>query len=439
MAANTDKATTFGDMLNEYLVYSNILEESFLDQNWLMKTSNKVRTWDGGKLIVPFQQSTATSIRMGGLTKEDDIDEATYVRGSISGYKEMYATLVFNSRDLFLDHYRISVQNFLKILPDQIEQLMKYMKQSVSIQVLNGGFLDTVVSGYAGAVGGAVEVNHPERFVIGGKFFLAEKPLGSSGSFYVTSINKNTGVLTMSAARGGSAADFTGYDDTTQIYIPDGQAGGAFSSLRDMLLPDSAGGSDDFAGKVKLDSPFAQSVLYDAGGVTINSGDWNHGTIVTGNDILTLIFDALRKGHQRGAEPECFVMSYLNYSAALLAVEKNSGGFKNTKPAVDYAGYSSITVGGMHGSVELVGVREMADDAIFGLKKSHMDFHCGAKFFNILTSPDGLKYYTVRSETGYKYITDIVLNGDFLYSNPWSAVAIYNIPPISLPGITGAQ
>ncbi len=431
----TVKSATFADMLNEYLVYSDILEESFIDQNWLMKTSNKVKTWDGGTLIVPFQQSTATSIRMGGLTAEADIDEATYLRGSISGYKEMYASLVFNSRDLFLDHYRVSVQNFLKILPDQIEQLMRYMKQSTSIQVLNGGYLDTVQSGYAGANDGQLDVKHPERFVIGGKFFVTENPAGSSGSFYVTAIDKNTGVLTMSATRGGAAFDFTGYDDTTEIYIPDGQAGGAFSSLRDMILPASAGGSDSFAGKVKATAPFAQSVLYDAGG-SGGTGDWGTTTAVTANDMLTLIFDSLRKGHQLGAEPECFVMSYLNFSAALLALEKNSGAFKNVKPRVDYAGYSSISVGGMHGAVELVGVREMADDAIFGLKKSHMDFHCGNRMFNILSSPDGLKYYTIRNETGYKYVTDIVFNGDFLYSNPWSAVAIHNIPLISLPGTT---
>lgn len=435
---STVKSATFGDMLNEYLVYSDILEEAFKDQNWLMQTSNKVRTWDGGTLIVPFQQSTASSIRMGGLTAEGDIDEATYVRGEVAGYKEMYASLVFNSRDLFLDHYRVSVQNFLKILPDQIEQLMRYMKQSVSIQVLNGGFLDTVQSGFVGGVGGSVLVNHPERFVIGGKFFLTEVPAGLSGEFYVTKIDKNTGAIIFSATRGGAGADFTGYDDTTQIYIIDGQAGGAFTSIRDMLLPASAGGSDTFATKLKADSPFAQSVLYDAGG-SAGTGDWGTNTAVTANDILTLIFDALRKGHQQAAEPECFVMSYLNYSGALLALEKNSGAFKNVKPRVDYAGYSSITVGGMHGAVELVGVREMADDAIFGLKKSHMDFHCGAKMFNILTSPDGLKYYTIRNETGYRYITDIVFNGDFLYSNPWSAVGIFNIPKIRLPGTTGSQ
>lgn len=432
---STVKSATFTDMLNEYLVYSNILEESFLDQNWLMKTANKVRTWDGGTLIVPFQQSTATSIRMGGLTAESDIDSATYLRGSISGYKEMYASLVFNSRDLFLDHYRVSVQNFLKILPDQIEQLMRYMKQSVSIQVLNGGFLDSVQTGYVGGNDGELDVKHPERFVIGGKFFVTEVPAGSSSLLYVTAIDKNTGVLTMSATRGGSDFDFTGYDATTLIYIPDGQAGGAFSSLRDMILPASAGGSDSFAGKVKATAPFAQSVLYNAGG-SGGTGDWGTTTAVTASDLLTLVFDALRKGHQLAAEPECFVMSYLNFSGCLLALEKNSGAFKNVKPRVDYAGYSSITVGGMHGSVELVGVREMADDAIFGLKKSHMDFHCGAKMFNILTSPDGLKYYTIRNETGYKYVTDIVFNGDFLYSNPWSAVAIYNIPLISLPGTT---
>ncbi len=431
----TVKSATFSSMLNEYLVYSSILDEAFIDQNWLMKTSNIKKTWNGGTLVVPFQQSTATSIRMGGLTAEADIDEAGYIRGEISGYKEMYGSLVFNSRDLFLDHNKVSVQNFLKILPDQIEELMRYMKQSASIQILNGGYLDVVQSGYVGANDGQLDVQHPERFVIGGKFFVTENPAGASGSFYVTAINKNTAVLTMSATRGGAAFDFTGYDDTTEIYIPDGQAGGAFSSLRDMILPASAGGSDNFAGQVKLASPFAQSVLYDAGG-SAGTGDWGTTTAVTASDLLTLVFDALRKGHQLAANPQCFVMSYLNFSGCLLALEKNSGAFKNVKDRVDYAGYSTITVGGMHGAVELVGVREMANDAIFGVNKSHMDYHCGEKMFQVLTSPDGLRYYTIRNVTGYKYVTDIVANGDFLYSNPWSAVGIHNIPTISLPGTT---
>lgn len=435
---STDKSATFADMLNEYLVYSNILEEEYLDQNWLMKTSNKIRTWQGGRLIVPFQQSTASSVRMGNMTAEGDIDSATYVRGYLEGYKEMYASLVFNSRDLFLDHKTLSVQNFLKILPDQIEQLMRYMKSSTSIQILNGDYLDQVGAAYSANISGLMIVDHPERFVIGGKYTIKDADTGPI-SVYVRKIDKNTGELTLFDARvGGAVIVLTAYDSTTKIYL-DGGDTTAFNSLRNMLLPLDAGGSNDFANQTKLDSPFAQSVQYDAGGSTPNTGDWNNATSVTSNDMLTLVFDALRKGHQRGAQPECFVMSYLNYSACLLAVEKNSGGFKNVKPRIDYAGYSSIHVGGMHGAVELVGVREMADDAIFGVKKSHMDVHCGAKMFQVLSSPDGLKYYTVRDEAGYRYITDIVFNGDFLYSQPWSAVAIWNIPKVSLPGTTGAQ
>ena len=427
----TLKATTFDEMLNEYLVYSNILEESFRDQNWLLKTSNIIKTWQGGNLIVPFQQSLPSSVKMGGLTAEADIDEATYVRGKLTGYKEIYGALVFNSRDLFLDHGKISEQNFLKILPNQIEQLMKFMKQTTSIQILNGGNIDDVRAGYAGANDGLLTTKHPERMNIGLKIHIADGD--TSGDFYITKIDKNTGILTVSLTRGGAAADMTGYDATTKIYIDNGQ-NEAFGSLRDMLLPASAGGSDNFAGKVKADSPFAQSVLYDAGGAG-GTGDWGTATAVTGAQLLALVFDALRKGHQLAAEPECFVMSYLNFSACLLGLELNSGAFKNVKERVDYAGYSTVTIGGLHGSVELVGIREQADDWIAGVKKSHLDFHCGEKMFSVLTSPDGLKYYTVRNTTGYRYITDIVCNGDFIYSNPWSAVAIHNIPVINLPSM----
>jgi len=428
---SSQKTVTFDQMLNEYLVYSDILEESFRDMNWLMKESNVIKTWQGGDLIVPFQQSLPSSVKMGGLTAEGDIDEASYVRGKLTGYKEIYGTLVFNSRDLFLDHGMVSEQNFLKILPNQIEQLMKFMKQTTSIQILNGGNLDSVRSAYAGANDGLLEVEHPERMNIGLKIHIADGD--TSGDFYITKIDKNTGILTVSATRGGGAADMTGYDDTTSIYIDNGQ-NEAFGSMRDMLLPASAGGSDSFAGKLKADSPFCQSVQYDAGGLA-GTGDWGTTNPVEGSQLLALIFDALRKGHQLAAEPECFVMSYLNFSACLLGLELSSGAYKNVKERVDYAGYSTVTVGGMHGSVELVGVREQADDWIAGVKKSHMDFHCGAKMFNVLTSPDGLKYYTVRNTQGYRYLTDIVCNGDWIYSNPWSAVAIHNIPKINLPSM----
>jgi hypothetical protein len=420
----TTKSTTFSDMLNEYLVYSNILEEEFKSQNWLLQNCNMNKGWQGGKLIVPFQQSIASSIKMGGLTDDTDIDYATYKRGYIDGYKEAYGSIYFNSRDLF-DHGKLSEQNFLSLLPDQLDQLMAYFKQTVSIQVLGGKALDTVATAFDASTD-VLAVNHPERFVIGQKLIVTDGTTTATG--YVKAINKNTGVITYVTARGGSTAvDLAGLTEAdTKVYI-DGGNSTFFQSLKDMLLPASQGGSDSFCNQTKTDSTYTQPVLYDAGG-SGGTGDWGTGTGVTKNDILALVFDALRKGYQRGASPTVFLMSYKSYSACLKSVESGSGAYKNIKPQVTYAGYSEIEVGGVQGAVKLVGIREFEDTWIAGINPKYLDMHTGKSPFQLMKSPDGLTYYTKRATSGYTYIADIMLAGDFVYRAPYTAVAIYNIP-----------
>jgi hypothetical protein len=412
-------------MLNEWLVYSDILEQTFISQNWLMESANMIKTWQGGQLIVPIQQSFATSMKMGALTDTNDIDTASYLRGTLAGYKEAYGSLQFHSRDLFLDHYTISAQNFLKILPDQIDQLMKLFKQSVSIQVLNGGFLDIAGAAFDDATD-VWAVAHPDRFQIGQKVVTTDGTTTATG--YITSINVNTGVCGYMTTRGGATPVNLAalVEANTKMFI-DGGNTTQFGSLRAMLLPAAAGGSDTFAGLVKTTSPYTQAILYDAGG-TGGTGDWGTSTAVKGTDMLNVVFDAMRKGYSLGAEPKQFVMSYKNYSACLKTLETNSGAFKNVKPNVSYAGYSAIEVGGVAGACELIGIREMQDDWIAGIDKKYLDFFCGNKPWQVLTSPDGLKYYTTRQTDGYLYTTDVCFAGDFLYRNPSSSVAIHNIP-----------
>ena len=441
----TAKTDTFSDMINEYLVYSNILFEEFKDQNWMMQKCNVKPGWNGGDLIVPFQQSYASSVRMGGLAASSDIDNASYIRGKINGYQEVYASLLFNSKDLF-EHNRISETNFLKLLPDQITQTMKFAKQQVSIQVLNGGGLDEVSAGYAGANDGVINVKHPERFMIGQRIIAADgdTSVGNDATpdaipaVYIALIDKNAGTITCRTARGGGGAlvDMSGLDATTVVYTENqnsAASGKAFTSLKDMLLPNSLGGSDTFATITKANQPFTQPVLYDA---TQTTGDWQGASAVDGNAVLTMIFDAYRKGIQLGAEPVEWAMSWKHYSAALLALEKGSGGFKNVEPAVNYAGYSSIQVGGAQGAVTLSGVRELNDDFIYGINPAYFDFHVQNQPWRVMSSPDGLKYFSVRNQTGYQYIIDMQMLGDFIYRHPWSATVIHSIPDYDVSAIT---
>ena len=430
---STNKAATFGSMLNEWLV-NDLFEQAFQEQSWLWKECTVVKTWNGGTLIVPFQDHYANSVAMGQLSDDADLSSAGYTRGYLSGYKEAYGSIVFNSRDLQYDHYKISEQSFISLLPQQLQQLMKFMRQTISIQLLNGGRLDGVATGFVGDATGAVTVLHPERFQRTMKVVLKDADTTVTG--YVESINRSTGELFIFDARtGGAASDLTGLDDTTDIYI-DGGDTTAFGSLKDMLLPAAAGGSDSYANVTKLDSTFSQPILYDAGGSGGLGPDWNTGTAVDGNSILTLIFDAYRKNLQRGGEADTAIMSYKHYSACMLALEKGSGGFRHTDMNVSYAGYSKIEVFGVVGKLTLMGVREMDDDYIGVIKLKEMKFYCGNKPFQALESPEGLKYYTKRATTGYQYISDIGLVGDFLLCNPWHATGIYNIPDYDIPAIT---
>jgi hypothetical protein len=75
------------------------------------------------------------------------------------------------------------------------------------------------------------------------------------------------------------------------------------------------------------------------------------------------------------------------------------------------------------GSVKLVAINEMTDKVILGIDESKLDFHTN-KGFKIQESPDGLKFYSIRNTTGYQYIIDICFYGDFVYSQPWTAIAI---------------
>lgn len=419
----TTKATTYSDMLNEYLAYD-MLEKEFKSMNWLLSNCNWDKSWAGGKLILPFQSAIGSSVRMGALTAENDVAESTYIRAYIDGYKEAYATLKFNSRDLF-DHGKISEQNFLKLLPDQLENTMDYFKQTVSIQVLGGKALDGVATAFDAATD-VLAVNHPERFVINQKLIVYDGTTTATG--YVKAINMNTGVITFVTARGGSTAvDLAGLvEANTKVYVEDGQTT-YFQSLKDMLLPAAQGGSDSWCNKTKTDSPFTQPILYDAGG-SGGTGDWGTGTGVTKNDILSLVFDSMRKGFQRGASPKKYLMSWKHYSSAIKQIETGSGAYKNVKPEVQYANASEITVGGIGGTCSLVGVREFDDDWICGIDPAWLDFKTGKSPFEVLKSPDGLSFYTIRATTGYTYLTDIRLAGDFVYRKPYTAVSIYNIP-----------
>ena len=434
----TTKAATFDSMLNEYLPYDLLMTE-FQEMNWLLKNSNVKEGWLGSTLIIPYQQSYASSVQMGGLTAEADIDEATYVRGQLDGYKECWATLVFNSRDL-MEHDKVSEKNFLRILPDQLDQTLSFMKQQVSIAVLNTqeiSQINTIVNAGGAGTLAIIKFEQPERFEIGQKILLREG--ATEEMAYVITINRNNGNLELASSRGGSEYNpATTITDAGAAFLPntyDSGTNNGFTSLLFQILPSGyLGAPSTVFGQTKTDSPFTQGLLYDA-------ADWENGDTTTGQegagnritdstDVLAEIFNGLAKARQRGSDPDVFLMSYKHFSSCLAALEYGAGGrtlgsgaFKNVQDKVDYAGFSEITVGSVLGSVRLVAIREMTDSVVVGIQTNKLDFHTN-RGFKIQESPDGLKFYSVRQTTGYKYIVDYSFYGDFVYSCPYTAISI---------------
>ena len=435
----TSKAATFDQMLNEYLPYDLLMTE-FKEHNWLLQNCNMKEGWLGSTLIIPYQSSYAASVKMGGLTDESQIDSATYIRGQVPGYKEVWASLVFNSRDL-MEHDKVSEKNFLRILPDQIDQTLKFMKEQVSISVLNTQEITvftTVVNG-DGSNPAVITVENPERVEIGQNVLLYD---GTTETLaWITTINRNNGELEIVDAFGGAGftADIaTAYGSGGSLYLPDTVNSGTnngFTSLLFQVLPEGyLGAPADVFGAVKTSSPFTQGLIYDA-------ADWENGDTATGtegagnritdaSDILAEVFNALAKARQRGSDPDAFVMSYKHFSAILAALEygaggrtRGSGAFKNVSSKVDYAGFSEVTVGSVMGSVKLVAIREMTDRIILGMQTKKLDFHTN-RGFKIQESPDGLKFYSVRNTTGYRYIVDYSFYGDFVYSCPYTAISM---------------
>lgn len=416
-------ATTreFNSMLNEYLTID-LLKQEYMKRDWFMQNADIDDSWKGGTIPVPFKGAQASSIAFGSLTDEADISSSLYVRGQITSMKEVWATLKFNSRDLKEHNGKIPESTFLRILPDEIDDMMAYIKPIVSHSLLEGGhFAKATVDGTAG---GVVEVDRPERFTIGQKVELIDGNTASA-NYYVIAVNVNGGTLglgsvTLSASRGGAAADVSAYTvaQSAKFYQVGGQSG-QFTSLRDMLLSAANGGSATVFGQTKTAYPYLQAVQID-------------GSAISATNILDKIFDAYSRMlilGRVGAAP-AVIMSFKHFGSCMKRLESVKGAFnvvpqsrKNT-----VFGVTEIMIGSVTGDLlKLVGIQEKADDTIFLLEPKDLKLYTNG-MWKVETSPDGNKYYVKRATSGYSYITDVCLFGEGAHLRLCNAGVIYGIP-----------
>jgi len=322
--------------------------------------------------------------------------------------------MLFNETDL-LQHGKLSEQNFLKIIPDAITRHADYLSGVISQNLLTGS---TVAKATAdGTVGGNITVAQPDRFQIGMKVSVDDDN-SSPVTGYISTINMNTGVLLIVTARGGATpVDLSAYTVAQNAAIyNDGQQSNGFDNIPNQLLSSANGGAANHLGVAKTSYPFLQAI-------NVSGASYNASTLLGG------IFDAYvtirRLG---GGKPYKVVMSFKNYGSILKALETQKGAFNvipNAKKTEAYA-YDSIMIGGFAGTLELTAVQEMDDDKILFLDMSTLKFYTNGGIRR-RRAPDGKEFFEVRNTSGFQYIVDHCLFGEFVVNHPKKNGIMYGI------------
>lgn len=396
--------TTFNDMLKKYMPY-NLLKEEIEKRDYFLSKVEKDQKWKGGELQVPFRGGRASSMKFGGLKDVAEITENREILGTVSAYKEIWGAMVFNDSDL-AKHDSME-QSFIKILPDQLDEFIDSMKETVSLNLLNGAHMDVTTA--AGAVGSTVAVAHPERYQLG-MYIVFDG--GEEG--YIESINMETKVIKLDSqiGLGGADVDLSGVASGEKIYIEGAKTAG-FTGLPDQLLSLANGGSTNLFGEAKTAYPHLQAFNFDGSGITAAN-------------ILEKLFDALSGVRQYGkGNVTDAIMSYKHMGNIMKALEvARDYTSKDTKASV--YGWTEIEIIGVKGKLTLVAVPEMNDENILLVDWGAIKLHSNG-MFERRTAPDGKQFYEVRATTGFKYIVDIRFFGELVVNKPSHCGIIHSI------------
>jgi len=404
---------SFSSMLNEYLP-TELLKEELLKRDWILSNVEKDDNWLGGNLVVPFQGARASSVEFGQLAAQGDISEYQYVRGNVAAYKEVWGSLVFQHTDL-MQHGTISEQNFLKMLPDMIDDFMGYMKEVISINLGTGPEF-AVVSSSADAATGVFVVDRIDRFSIGQKCVLDDNDSGPT-DVYVIGVNIDDNKVTLSATRGGAAANLAAYTSAqaAKFYHPGAQAN-SFTSIQSALLSQAAGGSAQLHGISKTAWPYLQATNVS-------------GASVTATNIVEKLFDFYTTVRQKArGNANTFLMSYKHLASVMKLLETQKGGFKVTPTTQNASlyGWTEIEITSVKGALKLVGIQEWADSSIVALDLSAFKFYSNG-MMKKRQSPDGKEYFEVRGTTGFSYIVDVACFGELVCLKPSTCGVLHSI------------
>jgi hypothetical protein len=414
--------TSFDNMIKKYMPY-NLMVEEVMKRDYFLNKVTKDQGWKNGEIQFPFMGGQASSFAFGQLTSEADITEDRPVLGTISSYKEVWGSMVFNDRDL--SQHGDMQKSFLKILPDRLEVFVDYFKQAVSMSLMNGAHLASFDSANVNndLANGIMGVDRPARLTIGQ--YLEVGLVGTlrvGGYIKAIEIDNSTIELNVAKDLSGAAVDLAaaGVVAGDRLFIRGGTtAGNPFTSLRSQLLSFANGGSANLFGVNKLLYPYLQCPNFDGSGIGANT-------------LLEKLFDFWTASKVLGkGMPTEAIMSYKHLGTAMKQLETGDGlgagrqyVAKDTRTNV--YGWTEIDVVGVKGKFTLVGVQEMDDDIIYFMDWRSLKLHSN-EFFERRTAPDGKQFYEVRSTSGYKYIVDTRFYGDLIVHAPSYNGVIHSI------------
>lgn len=385
---------TYGALLKRYTPES-VFENEFKKISYLWQQCEKDKSYRGGTYEIPIEESGFSSLQFGSLAADTDIGEMEVALGTCS-MVELWGSILVREADLY--RHGDMEQSYLKIMPEKIEEFVKFIQQTVSVNFLSGlGIAKATADGEAG---GEITVDKPWLFRKNMKVSIDDGN-SSEATGYVRSINLSTNKLLIYDARtGGAVVDLSGYTTAQNAVVRIiGTGSEAFLSLPEALLSSANGGSDTLYGKTKTDYTVLQALSASGSAFTAE-------TIL--DDLLTEYYKAC---DARGSDN--FKEIYVSY-----------GTFKNIAKLLDTGkrativdkkagvGFNSVDIVGAEGMAKIVALREMPNDKIYMGEMSKVKFAGAEPFKRKLYNNE--EFFMKRGTTGPEMISDIALRGNFI-------------------------